>query len=54
MKQRFAGGVCYLGMLAAWPAWGQATTAATAVQHNSSYIEPNGTAHVGRVVPVPP
>jgi epsilon-lactone hydrolase len=30
-----------------------ATTAATAVSHNSSYIEPNGTAHVGRIVPVP-
>ena len=30
-----------------------ATTAATAVQHNSSYIEPDGTAHVSRVVPVP-
>ena len=43
-----------LGVLAAWPASGQtATTATTAVQHNSSYIEPNGTAHVGRVVPVP-
>ena len=25
----------------------------TAVSHNSSYIEPNGTAHVGRIVPVP-
>jgi monoterpene epsilon-lactone hydrolase len=41
-------------------AWGQttaapaaATTAATAVAHNSSYIEPDGTAHVGRIVPVP-
>jgi epsilon-lactone hydrolase len=45
---------CALGMLAAWPASGQtATTAATAVSHNSSYIEPNGTAHVGRIVPVP-
>jgi acetyl esterase/lipase len=30
-----------------------ATTAATAVSQNSSYIEPNGTAHVGRIVPVP-
>ena len=45
---------CALGMLAAWPASGQtATTAATAVSHNSSYIEPNGTAHVCRIVPVP-
>lgn len=30
-----------------------ATSAATAVSHNSSYIEPNGTAHVGRIVPAP-
>jgi monoterpene epsilon-lactone hydrolase len=52
--------VCVLSGLAAWPAWGQtvptsapATTAATAVSHNSSYIEPDGTAHVGRIVPVP-
>ncbi len=52
--------VACLGVLAASTAWGQtaaatpaATTAATAVSHNSSYIEPNGTAHVGRVVPVP-
>jgi acetyl esterase/lipase len=30
-----------------------ATTPATAVTHNSSYIEPDGTAHVGRIVPVP-
>jgi epsilon-lactone hydrolase len=30
-----------------------ATTAATAVPHNSSYIEPDGTAHIGRIVPVP-
>lgn len=49
---------CLLGLLAACSAWGQtgtpaATTAATAVSHNSSYIEPNGTAHVGRIVPVP-
>jgi acetyl esterase/lipase len=51
---------CLLGILAASTAWGQtaagtspATTAATAVSHNSSYIEPNGTAHVGRIVPVP-
>jgi len=51
---RIAVFACALGMLAAWPAWGQtATTAATAVSHNSSYIEPNGTAHVGRIVPVP-
>jgi acetyl esterase/lipase len=52
--------VACLGVLAASTAWGQtaaatpaATTAATAVSHNSSYIEPNGTAHVGRIVPVP-
>jgi monoterpene epsilon-lactone hydrolase len=54
--------VCALIGLGAWPAWGQtaptsaapaATTAATAVSHNSSYIEPDGTAHVGRIVPVP-
>jgi acetyl esterase/lipase len=49
---------CLLGVLATCSAWGQtatpaATTAATAVSHNSSYIEPNGTAHVGRIVPVP-
>ena len=50
---------CAAAMLAACTTWGQttaapaATTAATAVSHNSSYIEPNGTAHVGRVVPVP-
>jgi monoterpene epsilon-lactone hydrolase len=50
---------CLLGVLGVWTAWGQtagtsaATTAATGVSHNSSYIEPNGTAHVGRVVPVP-
>jgi acetyl esterase/lipase len=44
---------CAAGLLTAYPACGQ-TTAATAVQHNSSYIEPNGTAHVGRIVPVPP
>jgi monoterpene epsilon-lactone hydrolase len=51
---------CLLGVLAASTAWGQTapgtsppTTAATAVSHNSSYIEPNGTAHVGRIVPVP-
>ena len=47
-----------LGLLATYSAWGQtgnpvATTAATAVPHNSSYIEPNGTAHITRVVPVP-
>lgn len=42
------------GAVAAVAAWGQtATTAATAVSHNSSYIEPDGTAHVGRIVPVP-
>ncbi len=29
------------------------TTAATAVSHDSSYVEPDGTVHVGRVVPVP-
>ena len=46
---------CALAMVAAWPASGQtATTAATAVSHNSSYIAPDGTAHVGRIVPVPP
>ena len=50
---------CLLSLLTACSAWGQtgtpaATTAATAVSHNSSYIEPNGTAHVGRIVPVPP
>jgi epsilon-lactone hydrolase len=51
---------CLLSVLAAWTAWGQtaagtpaATTAAAAISHNSSYIEPNGTAHVGRIVPVP-
>jgi epsilon-lactone hydrolase len=49
---------CLLGVLAACTGWGQtansaATTASTAVSHNSSYIEPNGTAHVGRIVPVP-
>jgi acetyl esterase/lipase len=52
-----------LSGLAVWPALGQTvattapaveTTADTAVSHNSSYIEPDGTAHVGRIVPVPP
>ena len=44
---------CLLGVLAAGHGLGTdsdtpaATTAATAVSHNSSYIEPNGTAHVG-------
>ncbi|HEX6497351.1 MAG TPA: alpha/beta hydrolase fold domain-containing protein [Acidobacteriaceae bacterium] len=48
-----------LSAVFAWTALGQnaaapaATTAATAVTHNSSYIEPDGTAHVGRIVPVP-
>jgi epsilon-lactone hydrolase len=32
----------------------QATTAATAATHNSSYIDEKGTAYVTRVVPVPP
>ena len=59
--------VCVLSGLGMVQAWGQtqpappstnkvapsSTTAATAVSHNSSYIEPNGTAHVGRIVPVP-
>src|ERR1700722_20075832 len=50
---------CLLSLLTACSAWGQtgtpaATTAATAVSNNYSYIEPNGTAHVGRIVPVPP
>lgn len=60
MKRRIAPWACALGMLTAWPALGQqqapppvSTTAQTAVSHNSSYIEPNGTAHVGRIVPVP-
>jgi monoterpene epsilon-lactone hydrolase len=59
-QKRVAQVACALSVLAVWPAWGQtatavaaATTAATAVSHNSSYIEPDGTAHVGRVVPVP-
>ena len=61
-QRRLTWVVCVLSGLAAWPAWGQtapasattpATTAATAVSHNSSYIEPDGTAHVGRIVPVP-
>jgi monoterpene epsilon-lactone hydrolase len=30
-----------------------ATIASTAVQHNSSYIEPDGTAHISRIVPIP-
>jgi epsilon-lactone hydrolase len=46
--------VCVSGVLAAWPASGQAaTTAKNAVRHNSSYIEPDGTAHVERIMPVP-
>ena len=49
---------CLLAVLTACPGWGQtgtsaATTAATAISHNSSYIEPSGTAHVGRIVPLP-
>ncbi|HZD75562.1 MAG TPA: hypothetical protein VE218_01060 [Acidobacteriaceae bacterium] len=45
---------CLLGMLTACTGWGQTGTspAATAVSHNSSYIEPNGTARVWRIVPV--
>jgi epsilon-lactone hydrolase len=55
MKQRVALCMCVVATLAPWPAAGQtATTAATAISHNSSYIEPDGTAHVGRIVPVPP
>lgn len=62
-QRRLTCAVCVLSGLAAWPALGQtvattapavATTADTAVSHNSSYIEPDGTAHVGRIVPVPP
>jgi acetyl esterase/lipase len=59
-QNRITQTACLLGVLAASTAWGQtatgsspATTAATAVSHDSSYIEPNGTAHVGRIVPVP-
>jgi epsilon-lactone hydrolase len=61
-QKRVAQVACTLSVLAVWPAWGQtatvaataaATTAATAASHNSSYIEPDGTAHVGRIVPVP-
>ena len=60
-QNRITQAACLLGVLAAGTAWGQTTTgtspatttAATAVSHNSSYIEPNGTAHVGRIVPVP-
>jgi epsilon-lactone hydrolase len=58
-QSRVTHAACLLSLLTACSAWGQtgtpaATTAATAVSHNSSYIEPNGTAHVGRIVPVPP
>lgn len=35
------------------PAQTLPTTAQTAVQHDSSFIEPDGTVHVGRIVPVP-
>jgi monoterpene epsilon-lactone hydrolase len=56
-QNRLACVVCALSGLSTGPAWGQAqtaaTTAATAVSHNSSYIQPDGTAHVGRIVPVP-
>src|ERR1700753_2411376 len=57
-QSRVTQGACLLGLLTACSAWGQtgtpaATTAAAAVSHNSSYIEPDGTAHVGRIVPVP-
>jgi monoterpene epsilon-lactone hydrolase len=56
-QRRLACVVCVLSGLGALPALGQtagpATTATTAVSHNSSYIEPDGTAHVGRIVPVP-
>ncbi len=57
--KRLAWIVCAIGGAGAWTAWGQtaaapaATTAATAASHNSSYVEPDGTAHVGRIVPVP-
>ena len=54
MIQRVALWISSLGLLTSWPAFGQtATTAATAVSQNSSYIAPDGTAHVGRLVPVP-
>src|ERR1700752_2282754 len=56
-RNRLAVVVCVLSGLSTGPAWGQAqtatTTAATAVSHNSSYIQPDGTAHVARIVPVP-
>ena len=61
-QRRLTWVVCVLSWLGAWPARGQtapasattpATTAATAVSHNSSYIEPDGTVHVGRIMPVP-
>ncbi len=58
-QARLAMIACAFSGVCAWTAWGQttappaATTAATAVPHNSSYIEPDGTAHVGRIVPVP-
>jgi acetyl esterase/lipase len=57
--RRLAGVVCALSWMSAWAVWGQtaaapaATTAATAVSHNSSYVAPDGAAHVGRIVPVP-
>jgi acetyl esterase/lipase len=45
--------VCALGLLPASGIAQQATTAQTAPQTDSSYIDSNGTAHVTRVVPVP-
>jgi len=63
-RKRVAQVACTLCVLTVWPAWGQtarapvaataaATTAATAASHDSSYIEADGTAHMGRIVPVP-
>lgn len=45
---------CTLAPLAnAQAAAATGTTAATAVQQNSSFVDQDGTAHVGRIVPVP-
>ncbi|HEY7839599.1 MAG TPA: alpha/beta hydrolase fold domain-containing protein [Terriglobales bacterium] len=51
MKSAYLGGLLSL-LLAASPAWAQ-TTAATAAQKDSSFIDAQGTAHVTRVVPLP-
>lgn len=46
--------LAWLLTMALGSALGQGTSAAEAAKSDTSYIEPNGTAHITRVVPVPP